>query len=164
MNNPAYDSGYLNSAKLSGRYLFKLIARNCSDCFGIIYKYMKSDYRRYMDMGNPLYLCKTPKQIMGNMGITVDLNADTRIHTNVKHVLIYIGDGKVVHAPRTGKDVEIKDVPNKSSVIVDIVKPENLYKQYYPLHETSLTNAVTKIYEIYHLKDLYMHHSELLGN
>ena len=75
MNNPAYDSGYLNSAKLSGRYLFKLIARNCSDCFGIIYKYMKSDYRRYMDMGNPLYLCKTPKQIMGNMGITVDLNA-----------------------------------------------------------------------------------------
>ena len=57
MNNPAYDSGYLNSAKLSGRYLFKLIARNCSDCFGIIYKYMKSDYRRYMDMGNPLYLC-----------------------------------------------------------------------------------------------------------
>ena len=45
MNNPAYDSGYLNSAKLSGRYLFKLIARNCSDCFGIIYKYMKSDYR-----------------------------------------------------------------------------------------------------------------------
>jgi len=56
MNNPAYDSGYLNSAKLSGRYLFKLIARNCSDCFGIIYKYMKSDYRRYMDMGNPLYL------------------------------------------------------------------------------------------------------------
>ena len=41
MNNPAYDSGYLNSAKLSGRYLFKLIARNCSDCFGIIYKYMK---------------------------------------------------------------------------------------------------------------------------
>ena len=76
MNNPAYDSGYLNSAKLSGRYLFKLIARNCSDCFGIIYKYMKSDYRRYMDMGNPLYLCKTPKQIMGNMGITVDLNAE----------------------------------------------------------------------------------------
>jgi hypothetical protein len=26
--------------------------------------------------GNPLYLCKTPKQIMGNMGITVDLNAE----------------------------------------------------------------------------------------
>lgn len=46
MNDPAYDSGYLNSAKLSGRYLFKLIARNCSDCFDIIYKYMKSDYRK----------------------------------------------------------------------------------------------------------------------
>ena len=76
MNDPAYDSGYLNSAKLSGRYLFKLIARNCSDCFDIIYKYMKSDYRKYMDMGNPLYLCKTPKQILGNMGISVNLNAE----------------------------------------------------------------------------------------
>lgn len=48
-------------------------------------------------------------------GDTGDLNADTSIHTNVKHVLIYIGDGKVVHAPRTGKDVEIKDVPNQSN-------------------------------------------------
>ena len=139
MNNPAYDSGYLNSAKLSGRYLFKLIARNCSDCFGIIYKYMKSDYRRYMDMGNPLYLCKTPKQIMGNMGITVEWMSDCYITLQWKYRLW-------------------------SSEIIDIVKPEKLYKQYYPLHETSLTNAVTKIYEIYHLKDLYMHRSELLDN
>ena len=47
-----------------------------------------------------------------------------------------------------------------SSEIIDIVKPENLYNQYYPLHETSLTNAVTKIYEIYHLKDLCMHRAK----
>lgn len=59
MNNPAYDSGYLNSAKLSGRYLFKLIAQEIdSVCFGIIYKYMKSDYRRYMDMGIPCIYVK----------------------------------------------------------------------------------------------------------
>ena len=70
MNNPAYDSGYLNSAKLSGRYLFKLIARNCSDCFGIIYKYMKSDYRRYMDMGKPINYLKNPKMIMAKMEIS----------------------------------------------------------------------------------------------
>lgn len=90
MNDPAYDSGYLNSAKLSGRYLFKLIARNCSDC----YVTLQWKYRLW------------------------------------------------------------------SSEIIDIVKPENLYNQYYPLHETSLTNAVTKIYEIYHLKDLCMHRAK----
>ena len=154
MNNPAYDSGYLNSAKLSGRYLFKLIARNCSDCFGIIYKYMKSDYRRYMDMGNPLYLCKTPKQIMGNMGITVDLNAEIS-NTYDEFILEWMSDCYITLQWKYRL---------WSSEIIDIVIPEKLYKQYYPLHETSLTNAVTKIYEIYHLKDLYMHHSELLGN
>ena len=154
MNNPAYDSGYLNSAKLSGRYLFKLIARNCSDCFGIIYKYMKSDYRRYMDMGNPLYLCKTPKQIMGNMGITVDLNAEIS-NTYDEFILEWMSDCYITLQWKYRL---------WSSEIIDIVKPEKLYKQYYPLHETSLTNAVTKIYEIYQLKDLYMHRSELLDN
>lgn len=44
-----------------------------------------------------------------------------------------------------------------SSEIINIVKPEKLYKQYYPLHETSLTNAVVKIYEIYHLEKLCTH-------
>lgn len=58
MNDTAYDPSYLDSMKLSGRYLFKLIARNCPDCFDTIRRYMKSDYRKYMDMGNPLYLCK----------------------------------------------------------------------------------------------------------
>ena len=57
MNNPAYDSGYLNSAKLSGRYLFKLIARNCSDCFGIIYKYMKrTDFTQNFLGESPVFM------------------------------------------------------------------------------------------------------------
>ena len=115
--------------------------RNCSDCFGIIYKYMKSDYRRYMDMGNPLYLCKTPKQIMGNMGITVDLNAEIS-NTYDEFILEWMSDCYITLQWKYRL---------WSSEIIDIVKPEKLYKQYYPLHETSLTNAVTKIYEIYHL-------------
>lgn len=45
MNDTAYDPSYLDSMKLSGRYLFKLIARNCPDCFDTIRRYMKSDYR-----------------------------------------------------------------------------------------------------------------------
>lgn len=66
-----YDPSYLDSMKLSGRYLFKLIARNCPDCFDAIRRYMKSDYRKYMDMGNPLYLCKTPKQILSNAVVKI---------------------------------------------------------------------------------------------
>lgn len=71
MNDTAYDPSYLDSMKLSGRYLFKLIARNCPDCFDTIRRYMKSDYRKYMDMGNPLYLCKTPKQILSNAVVKI---------------------------------------------------------------------------------------------
>lgn len=52
MNDTAYDPSYLDSMKLSGRY-------------------MKSDYRKYMDMGNPLYLCKTPKQILSNAVVKI---------------------------------------------------------------------------------------------
>lgn len=71
MNDTAYAPSYLDSMKLSGRYLFKLIARNCPDCFDTIRRYMKSDYRKYMDMGNPLYLCKTPKQILSNAVVKI---------------------------------------------------------------------------------------------
>ena len=39
-------------------------------------------------------------------------------------------------------------------------KPEKLYKQYYPLHETSLSNAVVKIYNIYHLEKLSAHRAK----
>ena len=111
---------------------------------------MKSDYRKYMDMGNPLYLCKTPKQILGNMGITVDLNAEIS-DTYDEFILEWMSDCYVTLQWKYRLWF---------SEIIDIVKPENLYNQYYPLHETSLTNAVTKIYEIYHLKDLCMHRAK----
>lgn len=72
MNNVAYDEVYLDGMMQMTRYLFKLIARNTEDPFAVISEYMRSEYRKYMDMGNPLYLNKTPKQILGNMGIEVE--------------------------------------------------------------------------------------------
>lgn len=68
MNDTAYDPSYLDSMKLSGRYLFKLIARNCPDCFDTIRRYMKSDYRKYMDMGNPLISVQDTKTNPGKYG------------------------------------------------------------------------------------------------
>ena len=155
MNNPAYDSGYLNSAKLSGRYLFKLIARNCSDCFGIIYKYMKrTDFTQNFPGGiiKGDSRCREGEEMEEK--ITVDLNAEIS-NTYDEFILEWMSDCYITLQWKYRL---------WSSEIIDIVKPEKLYKQYYPLHETSLTNAVTKIYEIYHLKDLYMHRSELLDN
>ena len=76
---------------------------------------MKSDYRRYMDMGNPLYLCKTPKQIMGNMGITVDLNAEIS-NTYDEFILEWMSDCYITLQWKYRL---------WSSEIIDIVKPEN---------------------------------------
>ena len=150
MNDTAYDPSYLDSMKLSGRYLFKLIARNCPDCFDTIRRYMKSDYRKYMDMGNPLYLCKTPKQILGNMGITINAKAEIS-NTYDEFILEWMSDCYVTLQWRYRL---------WSSEMIDMVKPEKLYKQYYPLHETSLSNAVVKIYNIYHLEKLSAHRAK----
>lgn len=59
MSKAAYDECYLDSMILKVRYLFKLIARNNKEPFSAIRDYMQGTYRRYMDMGNPLYLNKT---------------------------------------------------------------------------------------------------------
>lgn len=59
MSREAYDEAYLDSMILKIRYLFKLIARNAENPFSVIRTYMKCDYRRKMDLGNPLFLNKT---------------------------------------------------------------------------------------------------------
>lgn len=48
---PAYDESYLDGMITKTRYRFKLIGRNCDDPFSVIAGNMKSDYRKYMDMG-----------------------------------------------------------------------------------------------------------------
>ena len=65
MNRPAYEKCYLESMLQKSRYLFRLIARNCPKAFEVISAYMQGEYRWNMDLGNPLYLNKTPKQILG---------------------------------------------------------------------------------------------------
>ena len=76
MKSLAYDECYLDMMFQKTRFLFKLIARNRLDVFSVITDYMRGLYRKYMDMGNPLYLNKTPKQILGDLGYRVDMNAD----------------------------------------------------------------------------------------
>ena len=71
MSETAYDESYYDAMVEKTRYLFKLMARNTENPFPAITAYMESGYRQNMDKGNPLFLNKTPKQILEELGIPV---------------------------------------------------------------------------------------------
>ena len=137
----AYDECYLDCMFQKHRFLFKLIARNCEDVFEIIEAYMNNEYRKYMDIGNPLYLNKTPKQILGNMSIGVDL--DAKVSENYdEFILEWMAD---IYTYMQWKH------NLKSSDIVEKIYPKKLYSMYYPLQETSIENGVEKLKARYEL-------------
>ena len=136
---PAYDECYLEGMIQKNRYLFKLIARNFDSVFQVISDYMNSEYRKYMDMGNPLYLNKTPKQILGSLGITIQ-EYDHISELYDEFILEWMAD---IYVYMQWKHCIL------SSEIVMRIKPEDLYKKYNPLHETSIENGVEKLREIY---------------
>lgn len=141
MSKTAYDECYYDSMIQKNRYLFDLIARNEDKPFEVIKAYMKSDYRKAMDRGNPLYLNKTPKQILGSMGIKVDLKADISERYD-EFILEWMAD---VYTYMQWK------YNLMSEDIVEKIKPEELYGKYSPLHEASLQNGVEKLRKIYGL-------------
>jgi len=100
---------------------------------------MAGTYRSYMDMGNPLYLNKTPKQILGDMGIRVDLEADISERFD-EFILEWMADEYTYIQWNYGIT---------SKELVEKIDPAELYKKYHPLHEASLTNSAGKLMEIY---------------
>ena len=141
MNKTAYVLCYFDSIIQKNRYLFKLIARNTDEPFCVIKDYMKSDYRKAMDFGNPLYLNKTPKQILGSIGIKIDSEAGINEKYD-EFILEWMAD---VYTYMQWK------YNLKSEDIVDKIKPKELYNKYFPLHEASLENGVEKLKKIYNL-------------
>ncbi len=138
---PAYDEVYLDSMLKKHRYLFKLIGRNCDDAFSVISRYLCCEYRKRMDEGNPLYLNKTPKQILGEMGIRID--SELQISEKYdKFILAWMAD---IYTYMQWKYA----IPSEK--IAEKIRPEDLYKKYYPLHEASIENAVDKLKKIYSL-------------
>lgn len=121
------------------RYLFKLIARNCENVFQKITEYMNGTYRRHMDEGNPLFLNKTPKQILGSLRVEIRTDADISDKYD-EFILEWMAD---VYTYMQWK-CEIL-----SSKIEAKIKPEKLYSLYNPLHETSLENSIEKLKTIY---------------
>jgi hypothetical protein len=121
------------------RYLFKLIGRNSEDAFEVITQYMKSDYRNLMDGGNPLYLNKTPKQILGAMGIKIR-NWDEISEEYDEFILEWMAD---IYTYMQWK------YAYQSADIVTVIKPDELYDKYYPLHEASVEAGVEKLRKMY---------------
>lgn len=138
----AYDECYLDSMLQKHRYLYKLIARNCKEVFSTITIYMKSLCREKMDQGNPKFLNKTPKQILGDLNIAVDESAGIS-EAYDEFILEWIAD---IYTYLQWKYA----LPSEQ--IVSRILPEELYKMYYPLHEASLENAVDKLKKRYDLQ------------
>lgn len=139
MSNPAYDECYYESMVQKNRYLFKLIARNTDHPFQVMEDYMKSNDRRNMDLGNPLYLNKTPKQILGSLGIKI--NPSSKISDQYdEFILEWMAD--IYTYMQWKNNLMSKD-------IVEKIKPQELYKKYSPLHEASISNGVDKLRKIY---------------
>ena len=139
MRMTAYDECYLDSMLQKHRFLYKLIGRNCEDAFSVITEYMNGSYRRNMDNGNPLFLNKTPKQILKSINIVIDENAAISENYD-EFILEWMAD---IYTYMQWKYVLM------SRDIVKKIKPKELYSMYYPLHETSVENGVEKLKKRY---------------
>ena len=139
MRVSAYDKCYLDEMLQKHRYLFKLIGRNRTDAFKVIADYMNSGYRKNMDQGNPLFLNKTPKQILQNMNISININAPVSEAFD-EFILEWMAD---IYTYMQWK----YNVP--SGELVKKLGPEELYSKYYPLHEASVENGAEKLRNIY---------------
>lgn len=135
MNMPAYDESYLDSMMQKVRYLFKLAARSGEDAFAVITAYMEGNYRGHMDTGNPLYLNKTPKQILGSIGVRIKGNEQPAERYD-EFILEWMAD---IYTYMQWK------YNLSSACIVKNIQPEELYAKYYPLHEASVENGADKL-------------------
>lgn len=139
MSQKAYDACYFDSMIQKTRYLFKLLGRNAEDPLQSVEEYLTGTDRSCMDTGNPRYLNKTPKQIMGNMGIPIRTNFEISEDYD-ESILEWMAD------VYTYLQWEY-NLP--SSQIAEKIKPRQLYEQYFPLHEASISNCAEKLRKIY---------------
>lgn len=88
-----------------------------------------------MDMGNPIYLNKTPKQIMEELDISIQNDHEISEKYD-EFILEWMADIYVYMQWKYNLS---------SAMIVEQIPPESLYQKYYPLHETSIENGVRKL-------------------
>lgn len=136
----AYDRLYLGATVRTHASLFRILSREGADVFDAIRLYMISFQRSLMDVGNPLALNKTPKQLISRMYDGYALSANTEKVEYDEFIMNWMA--RIY--------VSLQYETCKSSVeIVNVLKPEWLYEHYYPLHEASISNGLRKVLDIF---------------
>lgn len=131
----SYDEVYLQSAYDIHEYLFHMFIDSGYDFFECINAYMNGHERQLMDMGNPLALNLTPKQLLNRMdkkGISKADNEeiDPFISNWIADMLVYL---------QWFYEISSKEIVEKLDV-------KKLYQMYSPLHEASISNGAAKLY------------------
>lgn len=140
----AYDKIYLHSVVYHSQALFRIMSDRDEDLFDAIRLYMISFQRMLMDRGNPLAINKTPKQLISRMYDNYQLKSGNKAGSYDKFILNWMA--------RIYVRLQFETCMS-SMHIVNVLKPEWLYKHYYPLHEASIETTLRKIDEIFFSKE-----------
>ena len=141
----AYDRIYLHSVVYHSQALFRIMSDRDENLFDALRLYMISFQRMLMDVGNPLAINKTPRQLISRMYDGYKLKSgDSQAGNYDKFILNWMA--------RIYVRLQFETCMS-SMHIVNVLKPEWLYKYYYPLHEASIENALRKINDIFFSKE-----------
>ena len=100
---------------------------------------MNSEYRKNMDLGNPLFLNKTPRQILRSISVSVDEDAPISERYD-EFIMEWMAD---LYTYIQWKYNVL------SSDMIKKIKPDELYLKYHPLHEASIENGAEKLRKMY---------------
>ena len=137
----AYDALYLNDVCKVHRYLFTLLNRNKEyDTFSLIDSYMQhSEIRSRMDVGNWSALNKSGKQLYNSTPLKYAKGSNIQDDYD-DAILEWVAD---IYVRMQWK----YNIP--STFLSQKIPAKDIYKAYYPLHETSYDNACAKLYNKY---------------
>lgn len=145
--NCAYDKLYLNDVMKVHRYLFVLMEQNTEyDTFSMIDSYMRySNIRHKMDLGNWSALNKSGKQLYNDIPFYNCKKKRKECQQQYDNTILeWMANIYVL----------LQWKYNISSFSLNLIIPaDELYKTYFPLHETSYKNACEKLYNKYLKKD-----------
>ena len=141
----AYNELYLDGNIELHRLLFLEFMENKEyDYFSLVDAYMQtSEIRARMDIGNPIALCKGDIQLLNSIDYEVCIK-DAHNNPNVDYFIMHwMAD--IYCLFQWTYDMFSQEINR-------VIPAKELYRIYFPLHETSLKNACEKIYDIYFVK------------
>lgn len=142
MKDRAYNELYLNSNIELHRLLFLDFTKNTEyDFFSLVDAYMQtSEIRQGMDKGSSKELNKGDKQLLNSIDYSVCLK-DAHNNKVVDYgIMHWMAD--IYCQMQWYYNIPSKEINNR-------VPAKEMYRIYFPLHETSEQNAIEKIYKIY---------------